>query len=258
MKAMKPVTKSPQWQTAVSRSLIYSFLSRAVAYPSPEHQTVMREQIAPALGGLDGDEGVPSGLREALRLVDRPLDEMREAHAAIFTMTVSADCPDYETAYNCRDVFQQAHAMADVAGFYRAHGLNVGGRQYERPDHITTELEFMGFLALKEAYALEKLGSENVEMAREAQALFLKEHLGCWGPALGRRIEAQAESDTFFASAGKALAAWLMDDCERLGVEPIRVIDEPLLAWPEMDDGSCGGEAGCPVIRFDEIPVERG
>lgn len=250
--------QSPEWQSALARSLVYSFLSRAIAYPNPEHQAVLKDRIAPALSGMDGESSVPAGLREALLMVDRPLDTMREEHSAVFTMTVSADCPDYETAYNCRDVFQQAHAMADVAGFYRAQGLEVGGRQHERPDHITTELEFMSFLALKEAYAIENLGPEKSAMVREAQALFLREHLGCWGPSLGRRIEAHAGDQTFYAAVGRALAGWLADECSRLGVEPTQVVDEPLLAWPGPDDGSCGAEADCPVINFDDIPLERG
>ncbi len=242
-------------KTAIVRGLMYTFLGRALAYPNQEHQAVLRDHIAPILAELDLAEGSES-LREALRGVDTPLEERRAAHTALFTLTVSADCPDYETAYDLRDIFQQAHAMADVAGFYRAHGLQVGGLEHQRPDHISTELEFMSVLAFKEAYALENLGRHEAEITREAQSLFLRDHLGCWGPAFGRRVRARAGgADSFYAAVGGLLTDWLTDECDRLDVVPARSMEEPRLDWPEPDDGACGAQGDCPLIGIDEISV---
>lgn len=256
MQSIGDATQSQEWQTAVSRSLVYTFLSRALAHPAAEHLAVLTERVVPVLAEFVDDEEAPAGLRDALRGVAAPLEELRDAHTAIFTMTVSPDCPDYETAYCGGDVFKQAHAMADVAGFYRAHGLEPGGQQYERPDHITTELEFMGFLARKEAYAIENLGKDEVQMCTEAQALFLQSHLGCWGPSLGRRIEAQAGQGSLYQAVGRALASWLAGECARFDVVPEQVLEEPTLDWLGPDDGECGAEAGTPVIGIDDIPVE--
>ncbi len=60
----------------------------------------------------------------------------------------------YETEYTTPDALYKAHQLADIAGFYRAFGLEMSTENRERPDHLAAELEFMHFLALKEAQAM--------------------------------------------------------------------------------------------------------
>ncbi len=254
MPSVADATQSPAWKLAVTRSLVYSFLSRALAYPTPGHHAALRDRILPALEQLD----TANQTADARLHVPASLDDMRAQHIAIFSITVSADCPDYESAYNGRDIFQQTQQMADVGGFYLANGLQAGGSQPERPDHITTELEFMSFLALKEAYALERLGDSELALAVEVQSLFLRDHLGCWGPGLGARIQARAGAESpFYAAAGELLTDWLGSECLRLKVVPARIMAEPQLEWPEPDDGVCGAAGDCPLISLDEIGVAR-
>lgn len=242
------------WTEAIARSAAYAFLGRALAYPEQGQLEILRERIIPALRALPLEGQAGAALREASPGFEGLPRGLQAAHVALFALTVSPDCPDYETAYLSRDVFQQTQVMADVAGFYRAHGLEPRSDQPQRPDQIGTELEFMGFLARKEAYALERLEAEKAEMAREAQSLFLRDHLGCWGPPLGRRIASFAAEDSAYQRLGRALEAWLTADCARLGVTPIPTADGPVLAWPEPDDGSCGLEGECPLVA--PIPEE--
>ena len=252
--ATNDATQSLAWQMAVTRSFVYAFLCRALAYPTTEHHAALRERIVPALEQLD----TTNETAVARRHIPAQLDDMRAEHTAIFSLTVSADCPDYESAYNSRDVFQQTQQMADVGGFYRAQGLEAGGAQAERPDHITTELEFMSFLALKEAHVIEKLGEHELDMTREAQCLFLRDHLGCWGPGLGGRIEARAgAASPFYAAAGGLLTNWLSAECVRFDVVPANIMTEPQLEWPEPEDGACGAAGDCPLIGLNEIEVQR-
>ena len=254
MPPLAEATLSPAWHLAVTRSFVYALLCRVLAYPTLAHQAALRERIIPALEKCDV-EGQTAELRRA---IPDALDEMRAQHTSIFSLTVSADCPDYESAYNSRDVFQQTQQMADVGGFYRANGLRVGGAESERPDHITTELEFMSFLALKEAYALETRGDDELAAVVQAQMLFLRDHLACWGPGLGSRIVARAGGvSPLFAAAGALLTSWLGAECTRLGVEPASQIAEPQLEWPEPDDGACGAAGDCPLIALDEIEVAQ-
>ena len=253
MPSVVAATQSSAWTTAVTRSLVYAFLSRGLAYPTLEHQAVLRSYILPALEQMD------TAKETAVARLQLPehLDDMRAEHTAIFSLTVSADCPDYESAYNPRDIFQQTQQMADVGGFYLANGLQAGGVQPERPDHITTELEFMSFLALKEAYALEHMGESEQAIAIETQSLFLRDHLGCWGPGLGDRIEARADGQsTFYAAVGALLTKWLSAECLRFNVAPVRIVAEGQLEWPEPDDGACGAAGDCPLISLDEIEVQ--
>jgi TorA maturation chaperone TorD len=128
--------------------------------------------------------------------------------------------------------------MADVAAFYRAHGVAAGGEERERPDHIATELEYVGFLARKQAWAVEHLGPDERDECVRAQRHFLRDHLGRWAPAFGHRLRLVA-SEPLLESIGALVAAWVAADLERMGVTPATVLDEPAPP-PPPDDGLCG------------------
>ncbi|MCL4231249.1 MAG: molecular chaperone TorD family protein [Dehalococcoidia bacterium] len=228
----------------LARAVVYAFLSRVFAYPSSERLAELRARFAPAVAEVDGlpGEGAFSALVGDL---ERPLDELQAAHRAAFTLTASSDCPDFETAYSSQDVFQQTAVMADVAGFYRAHGLEVGGPDRDRPDSVVAELEFMAVVALKEARALAAGDEENAAICRESGALFLRDHLACWVEGFARRVELSTQEWPLYPDAARLLAAWLRQECESLAIAPAQLFEEPMLPVPVPDDGACptGDEA---------------
>ncbi len=87
------------------------------------------------------------------------------------------DCPPYEGSYRSEEDPLKDAIMADIAGFYRAFGLEP---RNELPDHLVSELEFMGLLCLKESRAMLGPDHEAAEIARDAQRKFLRDHLGRW------------------------------------------------------------------------------
>ena len=237
------------WSTAIGRSALYAFLGRALVHPTDASLEAIRATLVPVLAALEVGEPDVRAARDRVVAAaeDVSAADLRRAYVSLFTHVVTPDCPVYETAYQTTDVFQQAHTMADVSGFYRAHGIRIGGRERERPDHIGPELEFMGFVARQEAEALAGDNAEGVSACRRTQALFLRDHLGCWGPGFGRRVAALAPAP-YYRALGDLLTAWFEADLERLHVTPARVLDNPLpLALP--DDGECGGDdcLDCPV-----------
>ncbi|MCZ7525571.1 MAG: molecular chaperone TorD family protein [Acidimicrobiia bacterium] len=230
-----------EWQTAVARSAVYALLARGLAFPSPDHRSELRERVLPVVADLEtGDPELDGALAEVRERLDQPLGALRDAHQSAFTHVDPEDHPPCESAYRTDDVFRQTQIMADVAGFYRAHGLAVGGTERERADHVVTQLEFMGFMAAKEAYALEHLGPDEVAECRRTQAAFLRDHLGCFGPALGRRLELAAP-EPLVRALGRLLGRWLETDLDVLDVTPAERLDEPFGPTPP-DDGSCGLE----------------
>lgn len=231
--------------TEMARGAAYAFLARALAYPAPQHREETEEHLVPLLSRTELPPPCGPLLKRALERSQVNLEDLRRAHGRVFTAVESQDCPTYETAYVPGDVFRQAHTMADVAGFYRAHGLIVGGLERVRPDHIAAELEFMGFMARKEAYARQHLTAARVRDCRRTQRTFLRDHLGVWGPGFGRRLGVVAE-DPFYSSLGDLLAAWLEFDMSTQGIEPAQRLDQPL-PQPPADDGSCGVEAGAAL-----------
>jgi TorA maturation chaperone TorD len=234
----------------VERALGYALIARCLAYPDDSAVAGM-QAVAASAGGIPHgtalDELV-SAARGASREVLEP------TYIELFTLSSSPDCPTFETAFVSVEAAQQTASMADIAGFYRAFGVDTGDTGF-RPDDISVELEFMGFLCRKQAYAIERLGAPRVGQVLRVQRLFMREHLGRWAGALGRRIVSRAGVAPFYATLGAALEAWIGAECELLAVGPIDTVDEPLLDWPEPDDASCGADGAGAVISFDDIPV---
>jgi TorA maturation chaperone TorD len=142
---------------------IYAFLSRCVQYP--------REAVSCGLlGHVQFDDEL---LEEArIDIADASagdLASLQASHRVLFPAVESQDSPSYETAYSRHDVFRQAYVMADVAGFYRAHGLAVGGSKKDRHDGIGPELEFMGFVAAKQVHAAESGNTDAGEICVDTQ-----------------------------------------------------------------------------------------
>lgn len=78
--------------------------------------------------------------------------------------------------------------LADVAGFYRAFGVQVRG---DRPDHVVAELEFVGLVLLREAEALERGDTEAAAVCGDAVRSFVRDHLGTWIEAWAARLTAE-------------------------------------------------------------------
>ena len=133
--------------------------------------------------------------------------------------------------------------MADVAGFYRAFGVEVGDGG-ERVDHITTELEFMNLLAVKESIALQEEGAgEHAETCRHASQVFLRDHLARWAPRLGESL-AESEADPIYRSAGRLLGSFVAFDARRIDAEKA-----PLLRIPIKDNDSSEGRPSGDASR---------
>ena len=144
---------------------------------------------------------------------------LAEAHGSLFGHNLTPDCPPYETQFRETHIFQQAQAMADIAGFYKAFGLDVSESACERADHLSVELEFMGYLCLKEWHALAAGREGDAEVCRDAQRKFLGDHLGAWAGSFAERLSGRA-SGTPYAGMARALGAFVRAECARLGAVP--------------------------------------
>jgi TorA maturation chaperone TorD len=251
---MKTVYAGGALEQAIGRSAVYGLLAQALAFPHAGQGAAITE-LLPALAALPG---MVAGDADELAGSLPEREVLAVEYARLFTHSTSRDCPPFETAYAAKEIFQQTQQMADIAGFYRAFGVEVtpGG---ERVDHICAELEFMQLLAAKEAYAYQHMGAARVRQCRKAQRLFLRDHLACWGPGLGRRL-AMLDRSGWYGRAGRLLAGWLEEECRALDVTPVQTTDTPVLPWPEPDeegpaDSPFLAEAidcdGCPAIEAD-------
>lgn len=172
--------------------------------------------------------------RQALETLLAPLADLRSADALaerydrLFGHTVRGCVCAYETEYGPENAFQQPQQLADIAGYYRAFGLQPDPAVDSRVDHVACECEFMGFLALKEAHFVEASEaanepdgseiSETLTETRRAARSFLREHLARFGLAFAAKLAEEA-GDDFFGRIGRGLALLLELDCERLAIE---------------------------------------
>src|SRR5262249_14108557 len=96
----------------------------------------------------------------------------------------------------------------ELKAFFKQFGLTMNQAAGELEDSVTAELEFMQFLAVKEAKALESSG--DCRPYRRAQHDFLVRHLGLWLPKL-----AQSASDvtaSFYRSLAQIAAMFVERD----------------------------------------------
>ena len=81
-----------------------------------------------------------------------------------------------ESAYVRRD---RGAILGDIAGFYRAFGVQPGGESL-RHDELGRELEFLGLLHLFAARARQDADAETAETIAAAAAAFWADHLAAW------------------------------------------------------------------------------
>ncbi len=225
-------------ERALVRSQVFRALALAFRHPDADSVRALTE-AAPALATAAAGR-LPEPVREALADLGAALDgatleALEEQHVATFGHVTVPDCPLYETACGMGDPFLQPQTLADLAGFYRAFGLEMAGEAHERADHLTVELEFMHYLAYREAYALEQHGPEQADTIRDAERRFLEAHLGRWAPVLARAVSARAEGA--LGAAARLLERMLAHEVERWGISPTPVVAEgaPLMI-PPLDD----------------------
>jgi len=251
---------------ALCRATLYSALALGFRPPSEETITRLGSQqgaaaLAEAAALLDPHQ---SGLAAACLLLtahsswfDRAHHDPEPAEGSLLTLTAShrrlfghtarGVVPPYETEYGTEALFQQPQEMGDLMGFYRAFGLTLNPTEHERADHISCELEFLTFLALKEAYALEHRDVPMLEQTREATRLFLRDHLARFVPVFTKKLAREARGG-FYNALADLCHKWVTQECARYRV-PLGPENLPLR--PATDGRApmaCGSGAECMFI----------
>lgn len=190
-----------------ARAAVYGLFSAAFCDPQPAAPSRETLQdlfvMIPEAGDLPLPSSAPSN----------PSEEMRR----VFGYNLSPDCPPYETQYGKSEIFRQSQQLADLAGYYRAFGVDMaeGNR---RPDSLAVELEFTALLCVKEARALACGEQGSAVICRSARARFLREHLGRWTPGFFTAVRLKAEG-SYYASLTRTLVEFIALDARALGVD---------------------------------------
>lgn len=175
-------------QGDLSRAASYRFLALLLSTPS--------DATRAELGTLAG-EVEPGLAQDAPRLGEVSGAGLQGLYHRL--LGASGQVPDVECAYDDNTAGGRGPLIADVAGFYRAFAYEHAGPN--TADHIAAELDFMGWLSLKRAYARHTGAAEQIEITEAAQAKFVQDHLGRWAMPFLERLAQVGEGTHYEAVA---------------------------------------------------------
>jgi TorA maturation chaperone TorD len=251
----------------LARECLYRFLAAALMDPHTEGWLLVQDAksqrlaraaaellreaatVRPAVLGLGELPPEQLTLEALLTELHKPIDVLRSEYDRVFGLLVPRECPPYETEYHpSSEAFSRAQQLADIAGFYRAFGIEPASAIPERPDHIALELEFMAFLLLKKRLALAMPehgleGADRAAVCEAAQRSFLRDHLAWWVPAFARGLRRKA-GEGFYAAVGEVLAAFLPAERGRFDVPAPRTPLQPAFIERPEEQAGC---ASCPL-----------
>jgi TorA maturation chaperone TorD len=236
--------------SVLRRATVACGLGRALA--APDEHTV--ESVLEAV-----TQGADMPEADALKAVGAawrgvPVATLAEQHTALFA--ANCKCPPFETAWgDGKRMGGRTYELANIAGAYRAFGMGLSEDHRERPDHIATELEFIGVLLLKLAWAQADGLSEEAEITRQALADFVRDHAGRWLNSFADAL-AEHNAPATYLSAARAAAAFVAAECERLAVAPDRIEAESPCDDSSMDCFTCPmAEGSKPAPKGRNAPL---
>jgi hypothetical protein len=219
---------------SLDRARVYRALARLFLEPNAESITRARERDLPELcEALERLSGGRDPVAEARSLCDLfegvDVDRLRKGHHDAFDESSRTRCASTEMDQPGGPPQQElvrTFELADVAGFYKAFGVEVDPEGL-RVDHIVTELDFMNLLAVKESIALREEGEgEHAQICHDASRVFLRDHLLRWAPSLGELL-AGSDGHPVYRAAGRVLRDFVRFDAIRIDADgaPLQLID---------------------------------
>lgn len=204
--------------STLARAGIYRVLGGAFAYPTAERVGELARAAATIAINAPAGAVRQALAKFAVAAYDTNADVAGGEYVFLFDREVR--CPAYEGAWgDGSQVAGRVARLADIAGFYRAFGLEAAGAQPESEDHLVAELEFMSAMAMKEAWAVDAGRDEDTEITRDAEAKFMTDHLGRWATGFADEVAA-ATALPYYAAAATLLREWIRADIATLGATP--------------------------------------
>jgi nitrate reductase assembly molybdenum cofactor insertion protein NarJ len=199
------------------------------------------------------DPGSWQRIRERVEVVlasAAALDTLRSEYIAIFDRG-RGHTSLYETEYGREHALVKGNALADIAGFYRAFGLEFGHQEgvHEMLDHVSVELEFYALLLMKQEALAAGTDADGQAIVLEARQKFLDAHLGRFMSAIAKRPGVTASA--FYGPVLAWCRNLVAQECARLGISPVSV--DWLSTCDDPEEMSCGGN--CTFLEGNHGPV---
>lgn len=254
-------------ELARARAAAYGLIAHGFRYPDGEALSTLIDPLRwehwpGVLQKVDGQtveslQSFQNAVRAFAACSDDARRELPQRYDDLFGHAVRGRCPAYEMEYGRHEIIRQASDLADLAGFYRAFGLEIADGQNGRPDHITAECEFMSALCSKEAVACAEENRANAEICLDAERSFLRDHLACWLPALAHRVE-EADADGLFGALARFADAFVKAECSHFDIHAGPATLELKPPDPVLDTQISCGSTGCGESRPDDPLIQLG
>jgi hypothetical protein len=127
---------------------------------------------------------------------------LEEASEGLYHSTFGPGGPAPPREVSYLQAVQLGYLLSELTAFYDAFAYRPVTR--ESPDHVSVEAGFVGYLRLKEAYAVERGDDEQALVTADAAATFIREHLAALAEPLAATLE--TSNLAYLADAGRALA----------------------------------------------------
>ncbi len=191
---------------AAARSRAFQLFAEAFAYPERDlEESIRTGVVSEALVGslAELDESIVEGADSDALSTAGGEDDLAVEYTRLFDVGASGPpCPLYGGLYGGA----RMKVMEEAVRFYNHFGLHISEEPRELPDHILIELEFLHYLAFREAEALH--ASEDAGSWRRAQRDFITRHLGSWVPKLHAKLS-QNEPPPYIAEVVRLLVRTL-------------------------------------------------
>ena len=183
------------------------------------------------------------------RDVDDPLlraavtHALEEASEGLYHSTFGPGGPAPPREVTYVKAVQLGYLLSELTAFCDAFAYGPVTR--ESPDHVSVEAGFIGYLRLKEAYAVTRGDDDQASVTADAAATFMREHLSALAEPLADTLDASGVA--YLAEAARALAT-------RVGPPPAAIASPqagrllPVIQPLEGEDEiACEGTGGAGV-----------
>jgi DMSO reductase family type II enzyme chaperone len=184
----------------LDRAEFARLLARGFVYPDAELMASLKsreyfarlDELAALL-----EEGIDvGGPADSVAGQGYDLPGLQSEYTRLFARNVP--CPLNASAYGA-DGVGAVHDLARTAAFYGAFGFRVSTRARELPDHLCIQLEFLGVLCAKEAFAIDNGWGDRAAICADARTRFAAEHMAPWVTQLLGRLEQHARLPVYVA-----------------------------------------------------------
>ena len=237
-------------EMALARADVYRLLSMAFVYPGKEEMESLQELAADIEGSISL---LPYDIKEEYlafcdSIAKADIETLKPEYTELFLTRMF--CPPTETVYG-KNSFNTPNILGDIGGFYKAFGFTLSDKAACAHDNVAVELEFMSFLEIKIAYAMEQGMEENLDTCQTAKRKFLAEHIGRWTGLFGENLKVRSGED-YYKILGQLISKFIGAELEfneiKVDIEGIEelVVESGPIECPQAS-GEAPEEANVPL-----------